>query len=46
MKNKIYKILLLFVVFTMMFVSTSYASDSDIEIRVRIRDPRKTNEER
>lgn len=45
MRNKIYKILLFFIVFTMMFVATSYASDSDIEIRVRIREPRKTNEQ-
>lgn len=45
MKNKIYKILLFFIVFTMMFVATSYAADSDIEIRVRIREPRKTNEQ-
>jgi stage II sporulation protein D len=29
----------------MMFVATSYASDSDIEIRVRIREPRNTNEQ-
>lgn len=45
MRNKIYKIMLFFIVFTMMFVATSYASDSDIEIRVRIREPRKTNEQ-
>lgn len=45
MKNKIYKILLFFIVFTMTLVSTSYAADSDTEIRVRIREPRKTNEQ-
>lgn len=45
MRRKIYRILLFLVVFTTMFVSTSYAADSDIEIRVRIRDPRITNEQ-
>lgn len=45
MRNKIYKVLLFFIIFTMMFIATSYASDSDIEMRVRIREPRKTNEQ-
>ncbi len=47
MRIKLNKILLFFIIFTMMLVATSYASitDSDIEIRVRIRDPRQTNEQ-
>lgn len=45
MSKKILKILMLLIVFITMFNVACYASDSDTEVRIRVRRPRKFNEQ-
>ena len=45
LSNKIQRTIMIIIVFTMMLTAACYASDSESYIRVRIRRPRKFNEQ-
>lgn len=45
MSKKILKIVMLFIVFTMIFTTFCYASDEDTDVRIRVRRPRKFDEQ-